>query len=66
MQQIGNNMPEVKHEKIHIYHTGSFISDTWKVITTATVTTVVITTAQLHSTKPKLRFCAGSISACRV
>ena len=25
---------------------------------------VVITTAQLHSTKPKLRFCAGSYPAC--
>ena len=27
---------------------------------------VVITTAQLHSTKPKLRFCAGSKPACGV
>ena len=27
---------------------------------------VVITTAQLHSTKPDLRFCAGSNSACGV
>ena len=27
---------------------------------------VVITTAQLHSTKPELRFCAGSNPACRV
>ena len=25
---------------------------------------VVITTAQLHSTKPELRFCAGSNPAC--
>ena len=27
---------------------------------------VVITTAQLHSTKPELRFCAGSNPACGV
>ena len=27
---------------------------------------VVITTAQLHSTKPELRFCAGSKAACGV
>ena len=27
---------------------------------------VVITTAQVHSTKPELRFCAGSNPACRV
>ena len=27
---------------------------------------VVITTAQLHSTKPELRFCAGLKSACGV
>ena len=27
---------------------------------------VVITTAQLHSTKPELKFCAGSNPACRV
>ena len=27
---------------------------------------VVITTAQLHSTKPELRFCAGSNPACDV
>ena len=25
---------------------------------------VVITTAQLHSTKPELRFCVGSYPAC--
>ena len=25
---------------------------------------IVITTAQLHSTKPELRFCAGSKPAC--
>ena len=27
---------------------------------------VVITTAQLHSTKPELRFCTGSNPACSV
>ena len=27
---------------------------------------MVITTVQLHSTKPKLSFCAGSNSACGV
>ena len=29
-------------------------------------TIVVITTAQIHSTKPELRFCTGSKSACGV